>query len=38
MTRLAVERSVARIHDDPVTDREQVLPPRLVIRGSTAAA
>jgi len=32
-----VERSVARIHDDPVTDREQVLPPRLVIRGSTAA-
>jgi DNA-binding LacI/PurR family transcriptional regulator len=37
MTRLAVERSVARIHDDPVTDREQVLPPRLVVRGSTAA-
>ena len=37
MTRLAVERSVARIHDDPVTEREQVLPPRLIIRGSTAA-
>ena len=37
MTRLAVERSVARIHDDPVTDREQVLPPRLVVRGSTTA-
>jgi DNA-binding LacI/PurR family transcriptional regulator len=37
MTRLAVERSVARIHDDPVADREQVLPPRLVVRGSTAA-
>ena len=37
MTRLAVERSVARIHDDPVTDREQVLSPSLVIRGSTAA-
>ena len=37
MTRLAVERSVARIHDDPVTDRAQVLPPRLIIRGSTAA-
>ena len=37
MTRLAVERAVARIHDDPVADREQVLPPRLVVRGSTAA-
>ena len=37
MTRLAVERSVARIEDDPVTDREQVLRPELVIRGSTAA-
>lgn len=37
MTRLAVERSVARIHDDPVTDREQVLSPKLVVRGSTAA-
>jgi DNA-binding LacI/PurR family transcriptional regulator len=36
MTRLAVERSVARIHDDPVTDREQVLSPSLVVRGSTA--
>jgi DNA-binding LacI/PurR family transcriptional regulator len=37
MTRLAVERSVARIQDMPVSDREQVLRPRLVIRGSTAA-
>ena len=37
MTRLAVERSVARIHNDPVSDREQVLRPRLIIRGSTAA-
>jgi DNA-binding LacI/PurR family transcriptional regulator len=37
MTRLAVERGVARIHKDPVTDREQVLRPRLVVRGSTAA-
>jgi DNA-binding LacI/PurR family transcriptional regulator len=37
MTRLAVERSVARIHDDPVTDREQVLSPKLVVRSSTAA-
>lgn len=38
MTHLAVERCVARIHDDPVTDREQVLQPRLVVRGSTAPA
>jgi DNA-binding LacI/PurR family transcriptional regulator len=37
MTRLAVERSMARIQDDPVTDREQVLRPTLVVRGSTAA-
>jgi len=37
MTRLAVERSVARIHDEPVAEREVVLPPELVVRGSTAA-
>jgi len=37
MTRLAVERSVARIRNEPVPDREQVLPPSLVVRGSTAA-
>lgn len=37
MTRLAVERSMARVQDDPVTDREQVLRPTLVVRGSTAA-
>lgn len=37
MTRLAVERSVARIQRDPVSDREQVLAPELVVRGSTAA-
>jgi DNA-binding LacI/PurR family transcriptional regulator len=37
MTRLAIERGVARIQNDPVTDREQVLRPRLIIRGSTTA-
>jgi DNA-binding LacI/PurR family transcriptional regulator len=37
MTRLAVERSIARIDDEPVTDREQVLRPTLVVRGSTTA-
>ena len=37
MTRLAVERSVARIRDRSVSAREQVLTPKLVIRGSTAA-
>jgi DNA-binding LacI/PurR family transcriptional regulator len=38
MTRLAVQRSVARINDDPITDREQILSPKLIIRGSTATA
>jgi DNA-binding LacI/PurR family transcriptional regulator len=37
MTRLAVERSVARLDGGPVTHRDLVLPPRLVVRGSTAA-
>ena len=37
MTRVAVERSVARIHDRSISAREQVLTPKLVIRGSTAA-
>ena len=37
MTRVAVERGVARIDDEPVTEREIVLPPELVVRGSTAA-
>jgi DNA-binding LacI/PurR family transcriptional regulator len=37
MTRLAVQRSVSRIQDDPVTEREQVLRPRLIIRGSTSS-
>ena len=37
MTRLAVQRSVARINDDPVDGREHVLSPELVVRGSTSA-
>jgi DNA-binding LacI/PurR family transcriptional regulator len=36
LTRLAVQRSVARIQGDPVSGREQVLPPELIVRGSTA--
>lgn len=36
LTRLAVQRSVARIRGDPVAGREQVLSPELVVRGSTA--
>jgi DNA-binding LacI/PurR family transcriptional regulator len=38
MTRLAVERSVARLSGVAVTKRELVLPPDLVVRGSTGAA
>jgi DNA-binding LacI/PurR family transcriptional regulator len=37
MSRLAVERSVSRLRGEPVTDGEVVLPPNLVVRGSTAA-
>lgn len=37
MTRLAVERSVERLTGQPVTERELVLPPALVVRSSTAA-
>jgi DNA-binding LacI/PurR family transcriptional regulator len=37
MTRLAVERSVARVTGGSVTARDVVLPPDLVVRGSTAA-
>lgn len=37
MTRLAVERSVARLRGEPITQRELVLPPELVVRSSTAA-
>jgi DNA-binding LacI/PurR family transcriptional regulator len=36
MARLAVERSVARLSGNSIPDREVVLPPRLVVRGSTA--
>jgi DNA-binding LacI/PurR family transcriptional regulator len=37
MARMAVDRSVARLSASSVPDREVVLPPRLVVRGSTAA-
>jgi len=37
MTRLAVERSVARLTGEPVRKRELVLAPHLVVRTSTAA-
>jgi DNA-binding LacI/PurR family transcriptional regulator len=36
MSRLAVERSVTRLRGEPVSEREVVLPPALVVRGSTA--
>ncbi|HEX2072239.1 MAG TPA: LacI family DNA-binding transcriptional regulator [Geodermatophilus sp.] len=35
IARLAVERSVARLTGRPVTDRDLVLPPQLVVRSST---
>lgn len=35
MTRLAVQRSAARITGDEIAERELVLPPHLVVRGST---
>jgi DNA-binding LacI/PurR family transcriptional regulator len=38
MTELAVARAVARLDGAPVGEREQVVPPRLVVRGTTAAA
>jgi DNA-binding LacI/PurR family transcriptional regulator len=37
MTRLAVERSADRLRGDAVAEREVVLPPELVVRGSTAS-
>jgi len=37
MTRLAIERSVARLTGEPVAKRELVLAPELVVRNSTAA-
>jgi DNA-binding LacI/PurR family transcriptional regulator len=36
MSRLAVERSVARLRGEPVAEREVVLHPELVVRSSTA--
>lgn len=35
MTRLAVQRSAARITGEEIAERELVLPPHLVVRGST---
>lgn len=37
LARLAVVRSVARLRGEPVAERELVLHPELVVRGSTAA-
>jgi DNA-binding LacI/PurR family transcriptional regulator len=37
MTALAVARAVERIENVPVTQREVVIPPRLVVRGTTGA-
>ena len=36
MTELAVARAVARLDGAPMGEREQVVPPRLVVRGTTA--
>jgi len=36
LTELAVARAVARLDGTPVDEREQVVPPRLVVRGTTA--
>ena len=38
MARLAVERAIARLDERVVEDREIVLPPHLIVRGSTAPA
>jgi DNA-binding LacI/PurR family transcriptional regulator len=38
MTTLAVTRAIDRLNGTPVDHRELVIPPRLVIRGTTAAA
>jgi DNA-binding LacI/PurR family transcriptional regulator len=37
LARLAVERSAARLHGALVVEREVVLSPELVVRGSSAA-
>lgn len=38
MTRLAVARAIDRVGEVPITDRELVVPPRLVVRGTTGPA
>src|SRR5207249_153573 len=38
MTTLAVTRAIDRLNGTPVTHRELVIRPRLVVRGTTAAA
>jgi DNA-binding LacI/PurR family transcriptional regulator len=38
MTTLAVTRAIDRLNGTPVDHRELVIPPRLVVRGTTAAA
>jgi DNA-binding LacI/PurR family transcriptional regulator len=38
MTKLAVGRAIDRVERLPITHREIVVPPRLVVRGTTAAA
>jgi DNA-binding LacI/PurR family transcriptional regulator len=38
MTRLAVSRAIARVEGKPVDRREVVVPPRLVVRGTTGPA
>ena len=38
MARLAVERAIARLEESPVDGREIVLPPHLIVRGSSAPA
>jgi DNA-binding LacI/PurR family transcriptional regulator len=35
MSRLAVARAIARVERTPVTSRELVVPPRLIVRGTT---
>ena len=37
MTTLAVTRAIDRVNGTPVNHRELVIPPRLVVRGTTAA-
>jgi DNA-binding LacI/PurR family transcriptional regulator len=38
MTTLAVTRAIDRLNGMPVDHRELVIPPRLVVRGTTTAA